>query len=254
MCDGVAKSANDNTEIKRLNTGKPEAEDGADNAAESQGDDVEGASPQPEAVDASAESPIEAASETDAANEAEASPDEQIRDLKDQLLRALAEVENTRRRAQRDKEDMAKYAIANFARDVLAVSDNLARAMDAVPEESRTGDSAMETLYEGVGLTQRELNTAMERHGIKPIDPLGEKFDHNFHQAMYEVEDADADPGTVVQVAQLGYVIGERLLRPAMVGVSKKPVPREQTEAPADQAPDGEAGETDSGAHLDTKA
>lgn len=154
--------------------------------------------------------------------EAEASPEDRIRDLKDQLLRALAEAENTRRRARREKEDTARYAIANFARDVLAVSDNLARAIEAVPEDARAGDDVMETLYQGVELTQRELRTAMERHGIRPVDPRGEKFDHNFHQAMFEVESPDAEPGTVVEVAQVGYVIGERLLRPAMVGVAKK--------------------------------
>ena len=154
--------------------------------------------------------------------EAEAPPEDRIRDLKDQLLRALAEAENTRRRARREKEDTARYAIANFARDVLAVSDNLARAIEAVPEDARAGDDVMETLYQGVELTQRELRTAMERHGIRPVDPRGEKFDHNFHQAMFEVESPDAEPGTVVEVMQLGYVIGERLLRPAMVGVAKK--------------------------------
>ncbi len=158
----------------------------------------------------------------DPAPEAEAPPEDRIRDLRDQLLRALAEAENTRRRARREKEDTARYAIANFARDVLAVSDNLARAIEAVPEDARAGDDAMETLYQGVELTQRELRTAMERHGIRPVDPRGEKFDHNFHQAMFEVESPDAEPGTVVEVMQLGYVIGERLLRPAMVGVAKK--------------------------------
>lgn len=155
--------------------------------------------------------------------EAEASPEDRIRDLKDQLLRALAEAENTRRRARREREDTAKYAIANFARDVLAVSDNLARALEAVPEDARAGNDVVETLYQGVELTQRELRTAMDRHGIRPVDPLGEKFDHNFHQAMFEVERPDTEPGVVVEVMQLGYVIGERLLRPAMVGVAKKP-------------------------------
>ena len=164
----------------------------------------------------------EDAGDGDPGPEAEASPEDRIRGLKDQLLRALAEAENTRRRARREKEDTAKYAIANFARDVLAVSDNLARAIEAVPEDARAGNDVMETLYQGVELTQRELRTAMERHGIRPVDPRGEKFDHNFHQAMFEVESPDAEPGTVVEVMQLGYVIGERLLRPAMVGVAKK--------------------------------
>ena len=151
-----------------------------------------------------------------------ASQADEVSDLKDQLLRALAEVENTRRRAKREKEDMAKYAITNFARDVLAVSDNLTRALETVPEENRAGDKVIETLFEGVELTQRLLNTSMEKHGITKIEPLGDKFDHNFHQAMYEVESADVDPGTIVNVAQAGYLIGERLLRPAMVGVAKR--------------------------------
>jgi molecular chaperone GrpE len=161
--------------------------------------------------------------QVDPSESAEPAPDKQINDLKDQLLRALADVENTRRRAQREKEDTAKYAIASFARDILGVADNLSRALDAVPEETRASGEEMQTLFQGVELTKRELQTTMERHGISQISPLGEKFDHNFHQAMYEVESADAEPGTVIQVAQLGYVIGERLLRPAMVGVSKKP-------------------------------
>jgi len=143
-------------------------------------------------------------------NAPEPTPEEQIAKLKDQLLRALAEAENMRRRSKREIEDARKYAVANFARDVLTVADNLRRALDAVPSE-------------GVGLTERELLSMMERHGIRKVNPMGEKFDPNLHQAMFEADTPGADPGTVIEVAQAGFVIGERLLRPAMVGVAKKP-------------------------------
>ena len=192
----------------------------------------------------------EAADEDEEAEEpAEPSPEEQIAELKDQLLRARAETENVRRRAAREKEDASRYAMANFARDMLGVSDNMHRALDAVPDEARGGDDAMGSLWQGVEMTERELLSALERHGIKRIDPVGEKFDHNLHQAMFEVPGADAEPGTVVQVVQAGYVIGDRLLRPAMVGVAKA--------APATDQSDSEAPEengNDSGGKVDTSA
>lgn len=167
---------------------------------------------------------------------------EEAAQLKDQLLRALAEVENTRRRAQREVEDARKYAIASFAKDVLTVADNLGRALTAVPED--TGDNEdLKALIDGVSLTERELLSVMERHRIRKIEPKGEKFDHNFHQAMFEVEAPDAEPGTVVEVAQPGYVIGDRLLRPAMVGVAKRKAPA----ATGTAAPEG-------GDQIDTKA
>ncbi len=234
--------ANDNMEIKRLNDKKLETEASGEDSAELEEGAAEDASAQPESADAGDGDPPPAAQAETGATEAEMSPQERISDLKDQLLRALAEVENTRRRARREREDTAKYAIANFARDVLAVSDNLARALEAVPEDARAGNDAMETLYQGVELTQRELQTAMDRHGIRQVDPLGEKFDHNFHQAMFEVESPDAEPGTVVQVAQHGYVIDERLLRPAMVGVAKKPPPPDVAEESSGDEPDAESG------------
>ena len=147
--------------------------------------------------------------------------EQQINELKDQLLRAMAETENLRRRSAREKEDASKYAMANFARDMLNVSDNMRRAIDAAPEGAGEGDDALASLLQGVEMTERELLSTLERHGITKVDPLNEKFDHNLHQAMFEVPDAQNAPGTVVQVVQAGYVIGERLLRPAMVGVSK---------------------------------
>ena len=143
--------------------------------------------------------------------------------LKDQLLRALAEAENVRQRAQREREDASKYAIANFARDVLQVSDNLHRALDAIPAAALAADEALKNLHEGVTATERQLEAALERQQVKRIWPMGEKFDANLHQAMFEIPTADQAPGTVVQVMQAGYLIHDRLLRPAMVGVAKQP-------------------------------
>lgn len=147
-------------------------------------------------------------------------PEEQIAELKDKLLRALAENENVRRRAERQQSEASQYAITGFARDVLSIADNLHRALEAMPAGAR--DSAEgETFVAGIEMTERELLSALERHGIRKITPVGEKFDHNLHQAVFEVEDTDAPAGTVVQVVQPGYVIRDRLLRPAMVGVAK---------------------------------
>jgi molecular chaperone GrpE len=143
--------------------------------------------------------------------------------LKDQLLRALAEAENVRRRAQREREDAGKYAIANFARDVLQVSDNLHRALEAIPESALAADEALKNLHEGVSATERQLDAALERQQVTRIWPMGEKFDANLHQAMFEVPTFDQPSGTVVQVMQAGYLIHDRLLRPALVGVAKPP-------------------------------
>jgi molecular chaperone GrpE len=140
--------------------------------------------------------------------------------LRDRLLRALAENENIVRRARKDREDAAKYAAANFARDVLSVADNLRRALDSMPQSLRD-DEAGKTLVEGLELTERELLAALERHGIKRISPLGERFNHDLHEAMFEVPTNDAPPGTVVQVMEEGYVIHDRLLRAARVGIAK---------------------------------
>jgi molecular chaperone GrpE len=143
--------------------------------------------------------------------------------LKDQLLRALADAENVRRRAQREREDAGKYAIANFARDVLQVSDNLHRALDAIPQTALASDEALKNLHEGVSATERQLDAALERQQVKRVWPMGEKFDANLHQAMFEVPTTEHQPGTVVQVMQAGYLIHDRLLRPALVGVAKQP-------------------------------
>ncbi|MEK1850380.1 MAG: nucleotide exchange factor GrpE [Phyllobacterium sp.] len=143
-------------------------------------------------------------------------------DLKDQLLRLAADMENLRKRTARDVHDARAYSVANFARDMLSVSDNLQRALEAIPAEALTnGDTGLKSLVEGVEMTERAMMTAMERHGVKKIEPLGQKFDPNFHQAMFEIPNADMPHNTVLQVAQAGFVIGDRMLRPALVGVSK---------------------------------
>ncbi len=146
-------------------------------------------------------------------------PDEEIASLKDQLLRALAETENVRRRAQRDREDASRFAIHGFAQALLDVADNLRQALSAVPTDG--GEAGLGALRQGVELTERMLASAFERHGVSRFDPKGERFDPNLHQAVFEVEAADSLPGTVVQVLRAGYTLNDRLLRPAMVGVPK---------------------------------
>ena len=159
-------------------------------------------------------------------------------ELKDRALRLAAEMENLRRRAARDAQDAKAYSIANFARDMLQVADNLDRALEAVPAEAKeSGDAGFKALVEGVELTGRSMLASLERHGVKKLDPKGERFDPNFHQAMFEVPDPSVPSGTVVQVVQTGYSIGERVLRPAMVGVAKGG-PKAGADAPV-EAPAG---------------
>ena len=141
--------------------------------------------------------------------------------FKDQLLRALADAENTRRRSQRDREESARYAAAPFGKDIVQVADNLQRALAAVPSEALAKDEALRNLVEGIAATERQFLAALERHNIKRIDPLGDKFDAHLHQAMFEVPGSGKPAGTVVQVLQPGYVLHDRLLRPALVGVAK---------------------------------
>jgi len=141
---------------------------------------------------------------------------------RDKMLRTLAEMENLRKRTAREVADARLYGITGFARDVLDIADSLQRALDAVPVETReSADPMLKTLIEGVELTERSLLNVLEKNGVKKFDPSGEKFDPNFQQAMYEVPDASVPPGTVVQVVQAGYMIGERVLRPALVAVAK---------------------------------
>src|ERR1700761_9045070 len=146
----------------------------------------------------------------------------ELAEARDRTLRTLAEMENLRKRTAKEVSDARTYAITGFARDVLDIADNLQRALDAVPAETRElADPMLKTLIEGVELTERSLINALEKNGVKKFDPTGEKFNPNFQQAMYEVPDPSVPAGTVVQVVQAGYMIGERVLRPALVGVSK---------------------------------
>lgn len=153
--------------------------------------------------------------------------------LRDQWIRAAAETENVRKRAQREQEDTARYAVTSFAREMVSVLENLKRASENIPAEAREGNPVFKTLGEGVDLTLQELLNIFQKHGIVRIDPMGEKFDHNFHQAVAQVERDDVPPGTVVQVVQAGYVIHDRLLRPAMVAVAKAPDPAKKVDTTA---------------------
>ncbi|BAR99332.1 heat shock protein GrpE [Blastochloris viridis] len=157
-------------------------------------------------------------------------------DLRDKLLRTLAEMENLRRRTEREVADAKSYAIAAFARDVLNVADNMERALAAVPADAVSGDAALTTLVEGVELTERELAKTLEKHGVRRVEAAGGKFDPNLHQAMFEIPNPDVPTGTVVQVVQTGYVLGERILRPALVGVAKGG-PKVAPEAPPPSEP-----------------
>ncbi|MEA2954090.1 MAG: molecular chaperone GrpE [Alphaproteobacteria bacterium] len=159
-------------------------------------------------------------------------------ELKDKLLRALAEMENLRRRTEREVADARFYGIAAFAREVLGIADNMQRALEAAQQELRgTSDPGAKTLLEGIELTERELLKVLEKNGVKKFEPQGEKFDANLHQAMYEVPDASVPSGTVVQVIQPGYMIGERMLRPALVAVAKG-APKAAASTPPQGPPD----------------
>ncbi|WP_084264650.1 nucleotide exchange factor GrpE [Sneathiella glossodoripedis] len=177
-----------------------------------------------EELDAATADAIAEAQETQAPQEDVLSVEEQqaaeIADLKEKLLRAMAETENMRRRSQKDKEDALNYGVTKFARDMLTISDNLRRAIDAVSEEDRENET-VKTLLTGVEMTESELLSTFSKHKIQLIEAEGKKFDPNLHQAMFEIENPDVEPGTVLQVVQPGYVIADRLLRPALVGVSK---------------------------------
>jgi molecular chaperone GrpE len=147
----------------------------------------------------------------------------EIADLKERYIRLAADMENLRRRTEREIKDARVFAISNFARDVLGVSDDLSRAMQVVRDSQNTEDplASVAGLVEGIAATERAMITTMERHGVTRVDPMGEKFDPNYHQAMFEVPDATKPNNTVMNVVQAGFKIGERMLRPALVGVSK---------------------------------
>ena len=158
------------------------------------------------------------------AEETEAAPslEDRLADTNDQLLRALAELENTRRRADRDRAEALKYGAASFARDMLGVADNLQRALNAVAElDQETLPDAAKSLLEGVAATERDLIASMGRHKVSPVSPMGEKFDPNMHEAMFEAPDTGQPAGTIIEVIETGYMMDERLLRPAKVGIAK---------------------------------
>ena len=172
-----------------------------------------------------------------AAPKASTSLDRELADMKDRLLRTLADMENMRKRTDREVADARVYGISTFARDILGVADNMHRAMQALDDELRANaDDAVKALLDGVELTERELMNVLEKNGVKKLEPMGQKFDPNRHQAMYEMEDASVPSGTIVQVMQAGYTIGERVLRPALVAVSMgapKGAPAGAAEPPA---------------------
>ena len=234
----------------------PLAEDSPETEAEAPTDDAPEASEADDALAGEIAAPDEAPEETaeEAVETAEAAVERlaaRVAELDDKLLRAVAETENLRRRAAREREETGKYAVTGFAREMLAVVDNLRRALDSLPDRPAAGgvggeaggDESLAGLVAGIEMTERELLAVFERQSIRRIDPMGEKFDPNFHQAMFEVADSDQPAGTVVQVVQAGYVIADRLLRPAMVGVAKASTDNADAEDAADGA-----------AHLDTEA
>jgi molecular chaperone GrpE len=159
--------------------------------------------------------------------------DRELAEAREQVLRARAEADNTRKRAERELADRSKYAVTAFARDLVNVLENLQRALASIPAELKEIQPAVAGLATGVEMTLQELLGAFERQGIRRIDPLGQKFDHNFHQAVAQIDTPDAEPGTIVQVLQAGYVIHDRLLRPAMVGVATKGAPAKQVDTQA---------------------
>ncbi len=202
-------------------------------AADDMADKSEGALPEGEAAAVAAPEMVPA-SQVTAALEAAA-------EFKDKLLRTLAEMENLRRRTEREVNDARVYGVAGFARDVLAVADNMHRALGTIEAElSEHPDPKVKALIEGVELTERELMKVLEKYGVTKFSPAGEKFDPNVHQAMYEVPESDLPPGHVAQVIQAGYMLGDRVLRPALVGVvkaaPKAPPPSANDNPPADNA------------------
>jgi len=181
--------------------------------------------PRPDATAPESDDPAEAKAARPHLSKAYVDPSllvDETAEMKNRLLRALADMENLRKRTEREVADARQYGIASFARDILGVTDNFRRALEAIGPELRAGaDAAVTSLIEGVELTERELLKTLEKNGIRKIEPLGEKFDPNLHQAMYEVPDPSVLSGSVIQVVQPGYVIGERILRPALVAVAK---------------------------------
>ena len=172
---------------------------------------------------------------TEDENTEEDNLEKEIETLKEEKIRLLAEMENLRKRFEREKVETIKFGSINLARDILSPGDNLERALDALPEDENHSQS-IKNLIDGLKMVLKEYKSALEKHGVKKIETLNQKFDHNYHQAMMEVENNDVEEGTVVQEVQSGYIMHDRLLRAAMVGVSKKPATKtEDTEEEKDQ-------------------
>ena len=173
-------------------------------------------------------------------NTEEDSLEKEIEILKEEKIRLLAEMENLRKRFEREKVETIKFGSINLARDILSPGDNLERALDALPADENHSES-IKNLIDGLIMVLKEYKSTLEKHGVKKIETLNQKFDHNFHQAMMEVENNDVEEGTVVQEVQSGYTMHDRLLRAAMVGVSKKPAPKTEDlkEDKQDNAKDG---------------
>ncbi len=179
------------------------------------------------------------------AKEEENSPEKEIETLKEEKIRLLAEMENLRKRFEREKIETIKFGSINLARDILSPGDNLERALDALPEDENHSES-IKNLIDGLKMVLKEYKNTLEKHGVKKIETLNQKFDHNFHQAMMEVENNDVEEGTVVQEVQSGYTMHDRLLRAAMVGVSKKPVTKTEDlkEEKEEDSPENESKES----------
>ena len=166
--------------------------------------------------------PSETNTDNNNQNELEENPRDEIEQLKDEKLRLLADMENLRKRSDRDRVDSIRYGSINFARDILSTSDNLSRALDAIPKDARKTET-MINLINGLRMVQKEFTSILAKHGIKKIDALNQRFDHNLHQAMMEIESEKVEEGLVIQEIQSGYTMHDRLLRPSMVSVAKNP-------------------------------
>ena len=176
---------------------------------------------QPSETATAEQAPPEPAPTQPPAEERIAKLEADLAEARDRMLRALAETENVRRRLEREREDTARYAISRFAGDILTVADNLRRALDAVPAAAVEKDEFLAKLVDGVGATEKNLLSVLEKNGVKKLDPAGQKFDPNFHEVLFELDAPDRPVGTVVQVLEAGYTIGDRLLRPARVAAAK---------------------------------
>ncbi|MCG8354049.1 MAG: nucleotide exchange factor GrpE [Kiloniellales bacterium] len=239
--NGAGPEAESDVEAKAAEATEAEAQEPAAETAEGEAADIL----------IEEESGILPESETDPVAELEA----EVASLKDQLLRSMAEVENVRRRTRRERDEAIKYAAAPLIKDLLGVADNLARALESVPKEDEANE-ALAPLVAGLKLTEKELVTAFERHNIVKIEPLGERLDPHRHEAMFEIPDPSQPAGVIAQVVQAGYLLHDRLLRPARVGVTKggPAAAASSEEDPADEAQPEPEAPSEPGSHVDTEA